>query len=112
MKEIIKKILREYDELDWIDNIPSEPVIVTAHNVYLGAKVRLRPDSHYRGADPLHQLGDAVGEIVLDDDGEVFFHEPFDNNSWVSVEWGRPDGSVGHQTYEIGPRNYDLEFAI
>jgi hypothetical protein len=109
MKEIIKKILREYNELDWIDDIPSEPVIVTAHNVYLGAKVRLKPDSHYRGADPLHQLGDAVGEIVLDDEGELFYGV---NGYWVTVGWERPDGSVGYNTYEIGPRQYDLEFVV
>jgi hypothetical protein len=111
MKEIIKKILREYDELDWIDDITAEPVIVSKDNVYLGAKVRLNPESiYYRIDNSSNQLGYGVGEIILDEDGNLI--DVYGRYNWVRVSWKTPNGDNKHQDYRVGPKDFDLMFAI
>jgi hypothetical protein len=109
MREKIKKILREYNELDWIDDITAEPVIVSKDNVYLGAKVRLVPESKYNYDEWFDQLVGVVGEIVLHHDKSLF--KKFDDGFWVKVTWKTPNGRVAHQHYRVGPDDFDLIFA-
>jgi hypothetical protein len=111
MRDTIKKILREYDELNWIEEIPSENVVVTQYNVYLGARVRLRKESKYYDArESFNQLGDAVGEIVLNLDDDLLEEE--DGYLWVRVTWKAQNGKNKHQDYRVGPKDFDLMFAI
>jgi hypothetical protein len=109
MRGIIKKILREYDELNWIDDVAGSETIVTTDNVYLGAKVRLNPESNYNEDEWFDQLGYAVGETVLYFDTALIYgnHDGF----WVKVTWKTPNGNLTNNYYRIGPNDFDLVFA-
>ena len=107
MRGIIKKILREYDELDWIDDEVASETIVTADNVYAGAKVRLRKESKYYGAPG--ELNDGVGEIILYKwDNTLISTKPSTDVLFVNVLIL----SSGIKTiYRVGPDEFDLIFA-
>jgi hypothetical protein len=107
MREKIKKILREYDELDWIDDEVASETIVTVDNVYAGAKVRLRKESKYYGAPG--ELNDGLGEIIFYtwDDTLISTH-PTTGDIFVNVLML----NSGIKTiYRVGPDEFDLVFA-
>jgi hypothetical protein len=111
MKNIIKKILRE--EFDWIDEIPSESIVVTKENVYVGAKVKLRESSIYYGTHDIDNLGDYVGTIHQDpQEDDLVIYNQSDNNNWVYVEWVDDLDNIKFNYYRLGPNYFDLEFTF
>jgi hypothetical protein len=103
MKEIIKKILREYNELDWIDDEINADVEVTVDNIYYNAKVKLKILSEYYGGND--QLNNNIG--VIKNYSKDSLHSNLKvNGYWAHVVW--PGGA---EFYRIGPDEFDLVFA-
>jgi len=99
MKNLIKKILRESNELDWVRDIVIDERI-TKYNVEVGMRVRMNPDSEF-----VHQTkpnGHGTVSHISDDD----FPREYDEKYWVYVDWD--DGT--HNSYRVGDVEFDLLF--
>ena len=113
MKEIIKKILREYDELNWIDDA-SANVRVTSANVFEGAKVKLAEDSIYKHQPDYQgyeQLSNYTGVVIINSIDKSLFYYEGNINTWVLVGWIDDSGASHHRYYRVGPNHFDLVFA-